>query len=94
MDHLRKLVQKYRLELSNREGNFNRMFTEKTPVHLDQRSLKSLAPLPPKAPSKDRSLNHSMDLFPDSDKVSYQNIVSVFYMLPAEFLSTKRCMYG
>lgn len=31
LENLRKLVQKYRLELSNREGNFNRMFTEKTP---------------------------------------------------------------
>lgn len=30
-------MQKYRLELSNREGNFNRMFVEKTPVHVDQK---------------------------------------------------------
>ncbi|KAF6022923.1 hypothetical protein EB796_018779 [Bugula neritina] len=40
LENLKKLVQKYRLELSNREGNFNRMFTEKVPVHVDQRSLK------------------------------------------------------
>jgi len=32
LDHLRKLVQKYRLELSNREGNFNRMFTGKMEI--------------------------------------------------------------
>lgn len=30
------MVQKYRLELSNREGNFNRMFTDKTPINLEK----------------------------------------------------------
>lgn len=56
---MRKLVQKYRLELSNREGNFNRMFTDKAPVHVDHRSLKSLAPLPGRAPARDKSLTLS-----------------------------------
>ena len=70
LEHLRKLVQKYRLELSNREGNFNRMFTDQTPVHVDQRSMKPLAPLPLRAPVRDRShLSQSTDMLADTDRV-------------------------
>ncbi|XP_067931243.1 protein FAM184A-like [Watersipora subatra] len=69
LDQLRKLVQKYRLELSNREGNFNRMFTEKTPVHVDQRTLKTLAPLPLRAAVRDKSLlNPTADVSIDTEK--------------------------
>ncbi|ESO88373.1 hypothetical protein LOTGIDRAFT_234666 [Lottia gigantea] len=38
LEKLRKEIQKYRLELSNRDCNFNRMFTEKQPIFIDQRS--------------------------------------------------------
>ncbi|XP_076444173.1 uncharacterized protein LOC143282423 [Babylonia areolata] len=38
LERLRREVQRYRLELSNRDVNFNRMFTEKQPVHVDRSS--------------------------------------------------------
>ena len=37
LERLRREVRKYRMELSNREGNFNRMFTDSVPVRVDQR---------------------------------------------------------
>lgn len=37
LERLRRELQKYRLELTNRDFNFNRMFTDKQPVLLDQR---------------------------------------------------------
>lgn len=36
LERLRREIQRYRLELSNREGNFNRMFTEKQPIFVDK----------------------------------------------------------
>ncbi|KAL8616683.1 hypothetical protein ACOMHN_031665 [Nucella lapillus] len=38
LERLRRQVQRYRLELSNRVVNFNRMFTEKQPIHVDRSS--------------------------------------------------------
>ncbi|XP_059148329.1 paramyosin-like [Physella acuta] len=38
VERLRRELQKYRLELTNRDFNFNRMFTDKQPVLLDQRA--------------------------------------------------------
>lgn len=38
LERLRKEVQRYRLELRNREGNFNRMFTSTMPVLVDVRA--------------------------------------------------------
>ena len=60
LENLRRLVQKYRLELSNREGNFNRMFTEKTPIHLDSRNRNSLMPAQSKSSSRDKSFSYAM----------------------------------
>ena len=60
LENLRRLVQKYRLELSNREGNFNRMFTEKTPIHLDSRNRNSLIPAQSKSSSRDKSFSYAM----------------------------------
>ena len=37
LELLRAQVQKYRNELTNRETNFNRMFTEKQPVNLSSK---------------------------------------------------------
>lgn len=42
MDRLKKEIERYRLELSNREGNFNRMFTSTNPVRVDT-SLRGLS---------------------------------------------------
>lgn len=39
---MRRELERYRLELSNREGNFNRMFTTSNPVRVDSR-LKGLS---------------------------------------------------
>lgn len=41
MIKMKKLLDKYKLELRNREGNFNRMFTEKQPVFVDKRAGRS-----------------------------------------------------
>ncbi|XP_022110271.1 protein FAM184A-like [Acanthaster planci] len=38
LERLRREVRMYRMELSNREGNFNRMFTDSLPVRIDQRA--------------------------------------------------------
>ena len=35
IERLRREIQRYRMELSNRETNFNRMFAEKSPLHTD-----------------------------------------------------------
>ena len=43
MTKLKKEVEKYRMELRNREGNFNRMFTEKQPIFVDKRAGKFAA---------------------------------------------------
>ncbi|XP_076465692.1 uncharacterized protein LOC143297303 [Babylonia areolata] len=36
LERLRREIQRYRLELINRDANFNRMFTDKQPIHLDR----------------------------------------------------------
>ena len=36
VDRLKREILRYRMELSNRESNFNRMFTEKQPVFVNQ----------------------------------------------------------
>ncbi|KXJ28906.1 CAP-Gly domain-containing linker protein 1 [Exaiptasia diaphana] len=41
LERLRREVQRYRLEISNRESNFNRVFAEQKPVLTDGRSKKS-----------------------------------------------------
>ncbi|XP_071965149.1 uncharacterized protein [Antedon mediterranea] len=38
MERLRQEIKRYKLELSNREGNFNRMFTSTVPVRLDNKT--------------------------------------------------------
>ncbi|XP_038067814.1 protein FAM184A-like isoform X2 [Patiria miniata] len=38
LERLRREVRMYRMELSNREGNFNRMFTDSSPVRVDHRA--------------------------------------------------------
>ncbi|XP_041362478.1 protein FAM184A-like [Gigantopelta aegis] len=38
LERLRREVQRYRLELSNRDLNFNRMFTNQQPIFVDQRT--------------------------------------------------------
>ncbi|GFO42044.1 protein fam184a-like [Plakobranchus ocellatus] len=40
VERLRREIQRYRLELSNRDNNFNRMFTEKQPMLVNQKSQK------------------------------------------------------
>ena len=40
IEKLRKEVHRYRNELINREGNFNRMFTEQQPVCVERRPAK------------------------------------------------------
>ncbi|GFS27352.1 protein FAM184A-like [Elysia marginata] len=40
VERLRREIQRYRLELSNRDNNFNRMFTEKQPMLVNQRNQK------------------------------------------------------
>lgn len=40
LDRLRKEVQRYRLELSNRESSFNRMFTDHQPVIVEGKTKK------------------------------------------------------
>lgn len=40
IEHLRREVHKYRMELSNRDLNFNRMFTDKQPIVIDPRAGK------------------------------------------------------
>ncbi|XP_078616920.1 uncharacterized protein LOC144885108 [Branchiostoma floridae x Branchiostoma japonicum] len=42
VDRLRDEVERYRLELINREGNFNRTFSEFQPVYVDPRSASRL----------------------------------------------------
>ena len=41
LERLRREVQRYRLELSNRELSFNRMFTDHQPVVVDGRGRKT-----------------------------------------------------
>ncbi|KAK7116707.1 protein FAM184A-like [Littorina saxatilis] len=36
LERLRREIHRYRLELSNRDANFNRMFTDKQPIHVDR----------------------------------------------------------
>lgn len=79
MENLRRLVQKYRLELSNREGNFNRMFTEKTPVLVERQ--KTLGTLMTKSRGRlDKSLpcdfSHAMESY-DSDRFPKVAIFSI-----------------
>ncbi|XP_013416489.1 protein FAM184A [Lingula anatina] len=38
LERLRREVQRYKMELTNREGNFNRMFTDKQNVRVDGRA--------------------------------------------------------
>ncbi len=38
IEKLRAQVHRYRMELSNREGNFNRMFVDQRPVVVDRRA--------------------------------------------------------
>lgn len=70
IERLRREVQKYRLEISNRDANFNRMFTEKQRVHVDPRAGKigqqqnsALRPFSPgqllSASSKGRMLSYT-----------------------------------
>lgn len=40
LDKLRKEVQRYRMEISNRDGNFNRMFSSSQPMVVDPRAGK------------------------------------------------------
>ena len=40
VERLRREIQRYRLELSNRDNNFNRMFTEKQPMLVNQKHQK------------------------------------------------------
>lgn len=41
LERLRREVQRYRLELSNREMSFNRMFTDHKPVIVDAKGRKT-----------------------------------------------------
>ena len=40
LEKLRKEIQRYRLELYNREGNFNRIFSDKQPVLVHNKGTK------------------------------------------------------
>ncbi|XP_067664917.1 protein FAM184A-like [Haliotis asinina] len=56
LERLRREIQRYRLELSNRDSNFNRVFTTQQPVIVDPRSAKSGAV---QSPQPNKSLNRS-----------------------------------
>ncbi|XP_046329620.2 protein FAM184A-like [Haliotis rufescens] len=56
LERLRREIQRYRLELSNRDSNFNRVFTTQQPVIVDPRSAKSGAG---QSPQPNKSLNRS-----------------------------------
>jgi len=47
LERLRREVQRYRLELSNRESNFNRMFTDHHPVIVEGKGRKSSSAMVP-----------------------------------------------
>lgn len=46
LERLRREVQRYRLELSNRESSFNRMFTDHQPVIVDGKARKTSGLVP------------------------------------------------
>ena len=76
---MREQVAKFRMELSNRENNFNRMFTEKQPIVVDhgagarfaairqRRSLPDMAYRRPPRRQSWASSTASLQSGPDSD---------------------------
>ncbi|XP_050403877.1 protein FAM184A [Patella vulgata] len=78
LERLRKEVRKYKLELSNRDWNFNRMFTEKQPIFVDHRASKP-AQQPPRAPSP---ANCSAPVHPSSAPFQRERSFSQIITLP------------
>ncbi|KAK6188938.1 hypothetical protein SNE40_005012 [Patella caerulea] len=78
LERLRKEVRKYKLELSNRDWNFNRMFTEKQPIFVDHRVAKPTQQ-PPRAPSP---ANCSIPVHPSSATFQRERSFSQIITLP------------
>ena len=54
LEALRSELQRYRLELANREDNYNRVFAQFRPVHVDGGATLRTGPLPPQPVSASR----------------------------------------